>query len=291
MKAVSNLRTRMRMLSDGSEELRGTAPVAAAAAAAAATGGETGAARRRACTAGADAVLSPPLVESTQHAWAVGARKLRGLHPSPVLIYVRENAAAVAHAMDRLYGALVTRFNVDSRDMRVTDVPTAFDLPAAVRRMGLNKQLVVVVGLLARDAPWFDEAQVGRVRQFLLDWSQTNAVPLVDGVLVADTQRALVDRVSAPHWRIAASDDIGDYCQHASVRAFGHADAATQDKEDTDERGSLFSTRVNDFSTAENAVIAEPSVAAGASLPENAMFGDYLAHRAIEMFYFEHRGW
>ncbi|KAJ2798686.1 hypothetical protein H4R20_004729 [Coemansia guatemalensis] len=287
MKAVSNLRTRMRMLSDGSEELRGTAPAAAATT----SGAAAGAARRRACTAGADAVLSPPLAESTQRAWAVGARKLRGLHPSPVLIYVRENAAAVEHTMDRLYGALVTRFNVDSRDMRVTDVPTAFDLPAAVRRMGQNKQLVVVVALLARDAPWFDEAQVGRVRQFLLDWSQTNAVPLVDGVLVADTQRALVDRVSAPHWRIAASDDIGDSCELTSAGVFGGADAGTQNKEDTGESSSTSAAAVNESSAVEDSATAEPSVAAGALPSENAMFGDYLAHRAIEMFYFEHRGW
>ncbi|KAJ2616342.1 hypothetical protein H4S08_000836 [Coemansia sp. RSA 1365] len=288
MKAVSNLRTRMRMLSDGSEETRGAAPAAAAAAAAATEA--DGTARRRACTAGADAVLSPPLAESTQRAWAVGARKLRGLHPSPVLIYVRENAAAVAYAMDRLYGALVTRFNVDSRDIRVTDVPTAFDLPAAVRRMGLNKQLVVVVALLARDTPWFDGAQVGRVRQFLLDWSQANAVPLVDGVLVADTQRALVDRVSAPRWRIAASDDIGDGCHHVSAGVFGQADAEAPDKEDTSDSRSLFATSAND-SAAEDAAFAEPSAGAEILPPENAMFGDYLAHRAIEMFYFEHRGW
>ncbi|PIA14186.1 hypothetical protein COEREDRAFT_82867 [Coemansia reversa NRRL 1564] len=291
MKAVSNLRTRMRMLSDGSEEPRGAAPAEAVTAAAATANEAGGSARRRACTAGADAVLSPPLAESTQRAWAVGARKLRGLHPSPVLIYVRENAAAVVHAMDRLYGALVTRFNVDSRDIRVTDVPTAFDLPAAVRRMGLNKQLVVVVALLTRDTPWFDGAQVGRVRQFLLDWSQANAVPLVDGVLVADTQRALVDHVSAPRWRIAASDDIGGGCHHVSAGVFGHADADAQVKESTSDSSSFFADSADDSAAAKDIAFVEPSTTAEIPPPENAMFGDYLAHRAIEMFYFEHRGW
>ncbi|KAJ2815101.1 hypothetical protein IWW50_006925, partial [Coemansia erecta] len=164
-------------------------------------------ARRRARTSGSEAFafLSPPLTDTgLQRAWAVCPRKLRGLHASPVIIYVRENPGVLTPVMDRLYGTLVSTYGVDSRDMRVTDVPTAFDVPSAVRRMGKDKQLVVVVAVLTRDKLWFDEGQIARVRDFLLTWSQQNAVPLVDGILVADSPLELQRRVCMPHWNIKA---------------------------------------------------------------------------------------
>ncbi|KAJ2795113.1 hypothetical protein H4R21_005246, partial [Coemansia helicoidea] len=83
-------------------------------------------------------------------------------------------------------------------------------------------------------------------------WSQTNAVPLVDGVLVADAPADLEARIAAPGWDITAGDPRADAPADPE-------DTATSDSDD----GAC-----PDFS-----------------------FGDYLAHRAIEMFYVEHRGW
>ncbi|KAJ1854914.1 hypothetical protein GGH12_003975 [Coemansia sp. RSA 1822] len=233
MKAVSQLRTRMRMN----------------------TNDEPAQARRRARTSGSEAFafLSPPLTDTgLQRAWAVCPRKLRGLHPSPVIIYVRENPTVLSTVMDSLYGTLVSTYGVDSRDIRVTDVPTAYDVPSAVRRMGKGKQLVVVVALLTRDKLWFDEAQVSRVREFLLTWSQQNAVPLVDGIQVADEQDELQQKVCAPQWNIKAPER-----------------ATTFEESPTDDVAPVETPSTSDEYT----------------------FGQYLAHRAIEMFYFEHRGW
>ncbi|KAJ2360289.1 hypothetical protein H4S01_005798 [Coemansia sp. RSA 2610] len=239
MKAVNNLRTRIRMNMDSTS-----------------TSEEPAQARRRARTSGSDAYafLSPPLSDmGLQRAWTVCPRKLRGLHPSPVIIYVRENPEILASAMDKLYGTLVSAYGVDSRDIRVTDVPTAYDLPSAVRRMGKDKQVVVVVSLLTRDKPWFDQAQIERVREFLLAWSQQNAVPLVDGILVDDTQNALQVRVAAPVWNVQARECGATYEEPR--------DAASVDSRPADLDADGY------------------------------MFGHYLAHRAVEMFYFEHRGW
>ncbi|KAJ2850817.1 hypothetical protein IWW36_001632 [Coemansia brasiliensis] len=231
MKAVSNLRSRIRTNMDST------------------AGDEPAQARRRARTSGSDAFafLSPPLTDTgQQRAWAVEPRKLRGLHPAPLIIYVRESPNVLALVMDRLYGTLLSEYGVDSRDMRVSDVPTAYDLPGAVRRMGMGKQLVVVVGLLARDKPWFDESQVGRVREFMLAWSQQNAVPLVDGILIGDTPTELQRRVTLPSWTIKAPDWRDGFEQTPPVS-------------ENDDAGYTY--------------------------------GHYLAHRAVEMFYFEHRGW
>ncbi|KAJ2158883.1 hypothetical protein GGF46_003428 [Coemansia sp. RSA 552] len=177
---------------------------------------------------------------SDSRPWANGPRRLRGLHPAPVIVYVRENPRALACAMDSLYDALVGTFHIDARDIRVSDVPTCYDLPAAVRRLGRDKQLVIAVGLLARSSPWFDHAQVERVRDYLLQWAQAARVPLVDGLLVDASQEDLDARAASPHWCVAAR----------------HLDPDSP---------------------------AEP--------PPACQFGHYLAHRAIEMFYVEHRGW
>ncbi|KAJ2890516.1 hypothetical protein GGI21_000427 [Coemansia aciculifera] len=272
MKAVSNLRTRMRMAEiSNTDNANGSS--------------SNNAQRRRACTATtttstatpdtcnsieASAFLSPPLTGSQlmRRAWTVGPRKLRGLHPSPLILYVRENATLVSQVMDKLYGTLVSSYNIDSKDIRVADVPTVFDVPSAVRRMAKDKQLVVVVGLLARDCAWFDESQVARVRDFLLSWSQQCAVPLIDGVIIADDVAKLAKRISAPVWSVAGSDDIGaigDMPQSDDL-AFEPLD------EETGSRAEL-RTNNNDSSS------------------PGHVFGQYLAHRAVEMFYIEHRGW
>ncbi|KAJ2737656.1 hypothetical protein GGI20_006399, partial [Coemansia sp. BCRC 34301] len=258
--AVSNLRTRMRLTENTSSDAGSMSPASSSAL------------RRRACTSSssspvsetgagceANAFLSPPLAGSQlmRRAWTVGSRKLRGLHPCPLIVYVRENAVLVSKTMDKLYGTLVSAYNIDSKDIRVADVPTVFDLPSAVRRMGKDKQLVVVVALLSRDKPWFDESQTARVRGFLLEWSQACAVPLIDGVLVGDDAVALAARIAAPAWNVVASDDIG----------------AIDD--------DLFDAPSSDPKSR-----GEPRSASAGHV-----FGQYLAHRAIEMFYIEHRGW
>ncbi|KAJ2785141.1 hypothetical protein H4R18_000729 [Coemansia javaensis] len=250
MKAVSNLRTRMRLQG---EQARQGEQAPEEEQARAEEQGQQQSLRRRACTSGSEAyaVLSPPLAlaDGAQRAWAAGPRKLRGLHPAPVVVYARESPAAVAQAMDRLYGALVGTHNIDTRDIRVADVPTVYDLPSAVRRMGRGRQLVIAVALLARDAPWFDAAQVGRVRDFLLQWSQANAVPLVDGVLIGDSADDLLRSSEDPRWNVTPA--------------------------------------VASASSDPPATLATPAAPDGAG----CTFGHYLAHRAIEMFYIEHRGW
>ncbi|KAJ2574246.1 hypothetical protein GGH95_003934, partial [Coemansia sp. RSA 1836] len=284
MKAVSNLRTRMRLAENSHHSIPDMAssssnsapspspspsPLSAHPPAASAA-----ALRRRACTSTspasegveASAFLSPPLAGSQlmRRAWTVGRRKLRGLHPAPLIVYVRENAALVAQAMDRLYATLVAAYNVDSKDIRVADVPTAYDLPSAVRRMAKDRQPIVVVALLTRDKPWFDEAQTARVRDFLLSWSQACAVPLIDGVLVDDDAAALARRIAAPAWSVAASDDIGAMDDHAAP---------------ADDLGRL------EFEPLGASKSREPR-----EEPGGHVYGQYLAHRAIEMFYIEHRG-
>ncbi|KAJ1721845.1 hypothetical protein LPJ53_003665 [Coemansia erecta] len=272
MKAVSSFRTRRRAADSAGSSSSATPAAAAAAAAAGApatlapptstpTTSTPGAdddsppgLRRRACTSGASvdaaAFLSPPLTsadaQQQQRAWTVVPRKLRGLHPSPVIVYVRENPAVVTAAMDKLYATLVSTYNVDSREIRVANVPTAYDLPAAVRRMGKDKHMVVVVGLLTRDSVWFDQAQVDRVRAFLVSWSQDACVPLVDGILVGDDEAGLMQRVCAPRWSVVDGNGLRSLWLDAG---------------------------------------------AAAEQPTEHMFGHYLAHRAMEMFYIEHRGW
>ncbi|KAJ2364325.1 hypothetical protein IW150_006511 [Coemansia sp. RSA 2607] len=262
MKAVSSFRTRRRAADSASSAGVGDSSASEAALAPPTSMPTTATAgaddeslpglRRRACTSGASpdaaAFLSPPLTstDSQQRAWTVVPRKLRGLHPSPVIIYVRENPAAVTLAMDKLYATLVSTYNVDSREIRVTNVPTAYDLPAAVRRMGKDKHMVVVVGLLARDTVWFDQAQVDRVREFLVSWSQDACVPLVDGILVGDDEGSLVQRVCAPRWNIVDGGGMRSLWLDAGAQA---------------------------------------------EQPTEHLFGHYLAHRAMEMFYIEHRGW
>ncbi|KAJ2723664.1 hypothetical protein GGI07_002459 [Coemansia sp. Benny D115] len=232
--------------------------------------------RRRACTSTAAtsdaAFLSPPLVDlaespatGRERAWAVVPRKLRGLHPMPAIIYVRENPALVTHAMDKLYASLVTTYGVDTRDIRVTDVPTAYDLPVAVRRLGRDKHVVVVVGLLARNTLWFDQAQVDRVRECLLGWSQSTGVPLIDGLLIGDSPASLHGCIALPQWNIVAQNNI------ACMPDAEEEDNSNSNRNDNDDGSSRGSD-------------------ADGSLP-GYMFGHYLAHRAMEMFYFEHRGW
>ncbi|KAJ2694235.1 hypothetical protein H4R19_005931, partial [Coemansia spiralis] len=158
---MKSLRTRMRMLGDPADPTPAPAQPPAA----------HQPTRRRACTSGSDAhaLLSLPLADGgPQRAWAVGPRKLRGLHPAPVVVYVRENPRLVALAMDALFGALTATHNIDARDIRVADVPTAYDLPSAVRRMGKGRQLVIAVALVTRDSPWFDPDQLAAARAFLL---------------------------------------------------------------------------------------------------------------------------
>ncbi|KAJ2463971.1 hypothetical protein GGI03_003513 [Coemansia sp. RSA 2337] len=270
MKAVTNLRTRMRLAENNNnnnninDASHSHPPTASAAAL-----------RRRACTSTtpggsaesgveASAFLSPPLTGSQlmRRAWTVGPRKLRGLHPSPLIVYVRECPVLVSQAMDKLYATLVSAYNIDSKDIRVADVPTVFDLPSAVRRMGKDKQLVIVVALLTRDKPWFDEPQIARVRDFLLSWSQTCGVPLIDGMLIDDDSVGLSRRIAAPVWNIVPSDDIGAL-EPASTDDFGFEPVeGSQPREDP-----------------------RPATANG------QVYGQYLAHRAVEMFYIEHRGW
>ncbi|KAJ2733472.1 hypothetical protein IW152_003023 [Coemansia sp. BCRC 34962] len=220
------------------------------------------------CGVEASAFLSPPLTGSQlmRRAWTVGPRKLRGLHPSPLIIYVRENSVLVSQAMDKLYGTLVSSYNIDSKDIRVADVPTAFDLPSAVRRMGKDKQLVIVVALLTRDKPWFDEMQTARVRDFLLSWSQACGVPLIDGVLIDDDSVALARRIASPVWNIVASDDIGALEQPLPDDMVVGCEPTTEGSQSREE--------------------ARPSTTSSGQV-----FGQYLAHRAVEMFYIEHRGW
>ncbi|KAI7827198.1 hypothetical protein BX661DRAFT_182846 [Kickxella alabastrina] len=268
MKAVNSFRSRMR-LADASIDAATVASTTTNANACCENNNDAAAAaapvaqRRRACTSGnstdAVAFLSPPLTgvsgdNSARRAWGVVPRKLRGLHPSPGLIYVRENPALVTQAMDKLYATLVSTYSIDSRDIRVTDVPTAFDLPAVVRRIGKDKHVVVIVGLLTRDSVWFDAGQIDRVRSYLLQWSQENCVPLVDGLLIGDSHKELAGRIASPQWNVAAQDNIASVAplQLASSRA---------DADEGDIGGGEY------------------------------MFGHYLAHRAMEMFYFEHRGW
>ncbi|KAJ1728254.1 hypothetical protein LPJ61_004133 [Coemansia biformis] len=264
MKAVTSLRTRMRMLGDAADAPQPHQPPAPLPPLAL----HHQIPRRRACTSGSEAyaLLSPPPADGgPQRAWAVGPRKLRGLHPAPVIIYVRENADLVAQAMDGLYGALTLTHNIDARDIRVADVPTVYDLPSAVRRMGKGKQLVITVALLTRDSPWFDADQIGRARDFILEWSQTNAIPLVDGVLVAESPADMLHRISSPRWNVIAGDG-----------------AAADDS----------ATAAEDASAAATDVVSAASSDSSPQLPEDDFsFGHYLAHRAIEMFYVEHRGW
>ncbi|KAJ2344862.1 hypothetical protein GGH92_004303, partial [Coemansia sp. RSA 2673] len=261
MKAVTNLRTRMRLAENNNnnnninDASHSHPPTASAAAL-----------RRRACTSTtpggsaesgveASAFLSPPLTGSQlmRRAWTVGPRKLRGLHPSPLIVYVRECPVLVSQAMDKLYATLVSAYNIDSKDIRVADVPTVFDLPSAVRRMGKDKQLVIVVALLTRDKPWFDEPQIARVRDFLLSWSQTCGVPLIDGMLIDDDSVALSRRIAAPVWNIVPSDDIGAL-EPASTDDFGFEPVeGSQPREDP-----------------------RPATANG------QVYGQYLAHRAVE---------
>ncbi|KAJ2002754.1 hypothetical protein GGI04_002600 [Coemansia thaxteri] len=277
MKAVSNLRSRMRLadssLGDSPEPPMSGHPLAAG----------HPLARRRACTSTTTTTTTAASPNTNddghqsplrQRAWAVGARKLRGLHPAPVVVYVRENAAAVAATMDKLYATLTTVYAIDSRDIRVADVPTAFDLPGAVRRMAKDKQLVVVVALLARDAPWFDEPQVARVRDYLLTWSQACGVPLVDGVLIGDDAAQLARRVAAPVWAVAASDDVAAAGLAAADRR------ACTDAEDA----ALMGLRIPPH---DEPASSHPEAASAGCV----VFGQYLAHRAVEMFYIEHRGW
>ncbi|KAJ2415880.1 hypothetical protein GGI10_001380 [Coemansia sp. RSA 2530] len=275
MKAVTNLRTRMRLTdnnnNNNASDVSPSCPPPASAAQL----------RRRACTSTspssngggaecgveASAFLSPPLTGSQlmRRAWTVGPRKLRGLHPSPLIVYVRENSVLVSQAMDKLYGTLVSAYNIDSKDIRVADVPTVFDLPSAVRRMGKDKQLVIVVALLARDRPWFDETQTARVREFMLSWSQSCGVPLIDGVLIDDDCVALARRIASPVWNIVASDDIGALEQALP-----------------DEVGC---------EPTEGSLSREETRPANTGSSGGQVFGQYLAHRAVEMFYIEHRGW
>ncbi|KAJ2705619.1 hypothetical protein FB645_002310 [Coemansia sp. IMI 203386] len=273
MKAVSSFRTRRRA-ADSSDS--SAAPQIAETAAVGVDSDSTDALpglRRRACTSGASsssdaaAFLSPPLTstEGGQRAWAVVPRKLRGLHPAPLIIYARENPQLVTLAMDKLYSTLVSTYGVDSRDIRVTDVPTAYDLPLAVRRMGKDKHMVVVVGLLTRDKMWFDQGQVDRVREYLMAWSQQTCVPLVDGVLVDGNQGSLMRRISSPEWNVVAGG--GDDIQSAWLEPRHH--------------GTLNNKQ---------------GASSVSSWPDNGgcgeyLFGHYLAHRAMEMFYVEHRGW
>ncbi|KAJ1805242.1 hypothetical protein LPJ56_005401 [Coemansia sp. RSA 2599] len=239
--------------------------------------------RRRACTSGASsdaaAFLSPPLSssESGQRAWAVVPRKLRGLHPAPVIIYARENAQLVTLAMDKLYATLVSTYGVDSRDIRVTDVPTAYDLPLAVRRMGRDRHMVVVVGLLTRDKAWFDQGQVDRVRGYLLEWSQQSCVPLIDGILVDDDEEALVRRICSPEWNVVAGCDNVQPLWLEPKNNNSHRHHHRPLHRQSPSSPSLAS------SWADNG--------GGGDGRGEYLFGHYLAHRAMEMFYVEHRGW
>lgn len=235
--------------------------------------------RRRACTSGGEDSLyiSPP--PTTRRAWAVVPRKLRGLHPAPTIIYVRENPVLVTQAMDRLYGTLVNTYNMDAKDIRVTDVPTAFDLPSAVRRMGKDRQLVIVVALLTQDKPWFDAGQLSRVRDYLLSWSQANTTPLVDGTLVDKDQQSLAIRICSAEWNVMANDNIGQLAEQS--------EEVEEEMEEIHHHPPVVRR-----STEDHLFLKSGAAAASSSLPaEEFQFGHYLAHRAIEMFYIEHRGW
>ncbi|KAJ1645783.1 hypothetical protein J3B02_005061 [Coemansia erecta] len=242
--------------------------------------------RRRACTSSAAssdaaAFLSPPLssTEGGQRAWAVVPRKLRGLHPSPVIIYARENTQLVTLVMDKLYATLVSTYGVDSRDIRVADVPTAYDLPLAVRRMGRDKHMVVVVGLLTRDKAWFDQGQVDRVREYLLAWSEQICVPLIDGILVDSCEEALLQRICCPEWNVVAGGDNVQPMWLESRNRQMHKQSAFDD-------ASSVASSVASSWAADNGSSNGNKNGCGEYL-----FGHYLAHRAMEMFYVEHRGW
>ncbi|KAJ1800504.1 hypothetical protein LPJ59_001044 [Coemansia sp. RSA 2399] len=261
MKAVSNLRIRMKQLGE-------TSPPGEAANVDQDDKGSSLGFRRRARTSSGPAHLTTAAAAAAvavvgqttpRRSWAVLPRKLRGLHPAPVIIYVRENAQAVGRVMDALYDSLVGTYSVDSKDIRVTNVPTAFDLPSAVRRIGKSKQVVIVVGTLSRDKPWHDESQLSAVRKFLLHWSQSTPLPLIDGLFVADTQQELLHRVGDSAWDVCAGDDFGMADDQDEEAANGEKKKKEDEEEEEAEDGCLF--------------------------------GQYLAHRAIEMFYFEQRGW
>ncbi|KAI8323777.1 hypothetical protein GQ54DRAFT_296593 [Martensiomyces pterosporus] len=320
MKAVSNFRTRIKGSSSNNDS----------GSASSSRHGTLAIGRSRASTsANPDtyALVSPSLTgaPSMKRVWTVVPRKLRGLHPSPTIIYVRENPELVTQAMDKLYGTLVSTYGVDSKDIRVTDVPTAFDLPSAVRKMGKDRHVIVVVALLTRDKLWFDADQVSRVRDYLLSWSQENAIPLIDGILVDDNPISLEDRICLPEWNIRASKDIStmnfplniaesaDKCAYtdnediAAIRAndaAAHLDtraaSTTVVQEGTgaaeEHKGSGAAVPKGRPSTSSDSNTSSKSAIAAAGAAEAAvvcdyMFGHYLAHRAMEMFYFEHRGW
>ncbi|ORX70999.1 hypothetical protein DL89DRAFT_267092 [Linderina pennispora] len=278
MKAVNSFRSRIRT---GSGNSSSSSPPSSAVRTLAAGG--TGADGSAAAAAAAQASLISPtlagIASPKKRAWAVVPRKLRGLHPAPMIVYVRENPELITQAMDRLYDTLVSAYGVDSKDIKVTDVPTAFDLPNAVRKMGKGKQVIVVVGLLTRDKPWFDESQVSRVRDFLLAWSQQNGIPLIDGILVDENVAQLEGRIASPQWNVRASDEIGTMNFPTSVLEPLDQSAFT----DSEEAGTAV-RRSNDQSS-----ISSKDAVDGIS--GDYMFGHYLAHRAMEMFYFEHRGW
>ncbi|KAJ1950914.1 hypothetical protein FBU59_000454 [Linderina macrospora] len=274
MKAVSNFRSRIRTASGNSSPSPFSAGTPAGTPPA-----DTSASGSAAAQA---SLISPTLAgiaSPKKRAWAVVPRKLRGLHPSPMIVYVRENPELVTLAMDKLYGTLVSAYGVDSKDIKVTDVPTAFDLPNAVRKMGKGKQVIVVVGLLTRDKQWFDEGQVSRVRDFLLAWSQQNGIPLIDGLLVGDSPARLEERIASPEWDVRASDEIGTLNFSNIVLESLDQSAYT----DTEEAATTV-RRSNDQSSTSSRDPADAALG-------DYMFGHYLAHRAMEMFYFEHRGW
>ncbi|KAJ1963121.1 hypothetical protein GGI12_002238 [Dipsacomyces acuminosporus] len=280
---MNNFRTRMMGLNDNGDSTASNTNSSGAAVG-----------RRNTCNSTATesyALASPPLLGtvSTKRAWAVVPRKLRGLHPLPMIIYVRENPELVTQAMDKLYGTLVSTYGVDAKDIKVSDVPTAFDLPSAVRKMSKDRHIIIVVGLLTKDKLWFDAEQISKVRNYLLTWSQENAIPLIDGILIDDDPLSLRNRICLPEWNIRASEDIGFVHFPANIANFADDDAEVISPIRESEPGDADESRSSSVSLTAN-LSSMPAVV-DATANKDYMFGHYLAHRAIEMFYFEHRGW
>ncbi|KAJ2820900.1 hypothetical protein IWW50_004872, partial [Coemansia erecta] len=86
-------------------------------------------------------------------------------------------------------------------------------------------------------------------------------------------------RVCMPHWNIKASERISGF---DDVRTGG--DVSPIEMPPTE----MAATKTPPTETPSTSAVDTSDASAEA---DGYTFGHYLAHRAIEMFYFEHRGW
>lgn len=124
-----------------------------------------------------------------------------------------------------LAGALLAleRRGVRSRDILVVKVPGAFELPAVARRLarsGRHDAIVCLGAVVRGETPHFDYV-AGEASRGIARVSYETGVPVLFGVLTADTVEQALDRAGGKHGNKGVEAAEGAVEMARLVRALG----------------------------------------------------------------------